>query len=95
MNFRLKLIQTIKQKTMTPVNSKSLLHFIFNQMEKLDAKEITVQEAQGQANLAKQANNILMYEIKRADIQMRLAQHNAVLKDGLKLREVESKNFEE
>jgi hypothetical protein len=80
---------------MTPVNTKSLIHFIFSQMEKLDKKEITVQEAQGQANLAKQANNILMYEVKRADIQMKLAQHNAIFKDGLKLREVESKNFDE
>lgn len=80
---------------MTPVNSKSLLHFIFSQMEKLDKKEITVQEAQGQANLAKQANNILIYEVKRAEVCMRLTAHNAIYKDGLKLREVESKNFEE
>ena len=44
--------------------------------------------------LAKQANNALMYELKRADIQMKLTQHNAVYKDGLKLREAESKNFD-
>jgi len=80
---------------MTPVNSKSLLHFIFDQMEKLDRKEITVQEGQIQANLAKQANNVLNYELKRADVQMKLTVHNAIYKDGLKLREVEAKNFEE
>jgi hypothetical protein len=39
-------------------------------------------------------NNALMYELKRADIQMKLTQHNAVYKDGLKLREAESKNFD-
>lgn len=80
---------------MTPVNNKSMLSFIFSQMEKLDKNEIDVQQASAQANLAKQANNALMYELKRADIQMKLTQHNAIYKDGLKLREAESKNFEE
>lgn len=80
---------------MVPTNSKSLLHFIFDQMEKLDRKEISVQEGQVQANLAKQVNNLLTYELKRADIQMKLTAHNAVYKDGLRLREVESKNFED
>jgi hypothetical protein len=79
---------------MTPVNNKSMLAFIFLQMEKLDNNEIDVQTASAQANLAKQANNALMYELKRADIQMKLTQHNAVYKDGLKLREAESKNFD-
>ena len=64
------------------------------QMEKLNNKEIDVQTASAQAKLAKQANNALMYELKRADIQMKLTQHNAVYKDGLKLREAESKNFD-
>lgn len=80
---------------MRPVNSKSLLHFVFDQMEKLDKKEISVTEAQGQANLCKQANNLLNYELKRAEVQMRLTAHNAIYKDGLKLREIEGKNFEE
>ena len=80
---------------MEQVNNNSLLTFIFNQMEKLDNKEIDVQTAAAQANLSKQANNALLYEIKRADIQIKLTQHNAIYKDGLKLREAESKNFEE
>lgn len=79
---------------MTPVNNKSMLAFIFLQMEKLDNNEIDVQTASAQANLAKQANNALMYELKRADMQIKLTQHNAVYKDGLKLREAESKNFD-
>lgn len=79
---------------MKPVNNKSLIAFLFNQMEKLDSKEIDVQQAQAQANLAKQVNNALHYELKRADIQMKLTEHNAIYKDGLKLREAESKNFE-
>lgn len=69
---------------MQPVNNKSLLHFIFDQMEKLDRGEITAEAGQVQAKLASQANNSLMYELKRADIQMRLATHNGIFKDGLK-----------
>lgn len=73
---------------MEPVNTKSLLHFIFNQMSKLDNKEVTVQEAQAQANLAKQANNLLTYELKRADLLLKLEGST------IKLREIESKAFE-
>jgi hypothetical protein len=78
-----------------PVNAKSLFHFLCDQMEKLDKKEITVQEAQGQANIAKQLNNLLNYELKRVDTQMKLDQHNFEFKKNLELREVELKNFVE
>lgn len=80
---------------MKPVNNKSLLAFIFDQMEKLDSGAITAEQAREQSNLAKQANNALSYELKRAEVQMKLTAHNAIYKDGLKLREAESKNFEE
>lgn len=80
---------------MKPVNNKSMLHFICDQMEKLDNQVITIDAAKAQAALIKQANNCLMYELKRADIQMRLTEHNAIFKDGLKLREVEAKIFDE
>ena len=73
---------------MTPMNSKSLLHFIFDQMEKLDQKEITVQEGQAQANLAKQANNLLTYELKRAQTLL------ALKGSEIELREIESKSFD-
>jgi len=35
-------------------------------MHKLSAKSISVEEAKAQSNLAKQANNILRYELDRA-----------------------------
>lgn len=79
---------------MTPVNNKSMLAFIFGQMEKLDRDEIDVQKAREQANLAKQANNAMKYEIDRSKVLIDLAKHNAVYKDGLNLRNVESKNFD-
>lgn len=79
---------------MTPVNNKSMLAFIFGQMEKLDRDEIDVQKAREQANLAKQANNAMKYELDRSKVLMELAKHNAVYKDGLNLRNIESKNFD-
>lgn len=45
-------------------------------MNKLDNGEITVDAAKAQASLAKQANNALMYELKRVDVALKLAEHN-------------------
>lgn len=79
---------------MKPVNSKSLLAFTFAQMEKLDNGEIDNGKAREQSNLIKQANNLLKYELDRAKVKMELSKHNAVFKDGTKLRDIESKNFD-
>lgn len=80
---------------MKPVNSKSLLAFTFDQMEKLDRGEINTQVAREQSNLIKQANNLLKYELDRAKVKMEIAQHNASFAEKVNLREVESKNFDE
>jgi len=74
---------------MTPTNSKSLLQFIFDQMEKLDKKKINCQEAQAQAKLAKEANNVLNYEIKRADMLLKLRESE------IEIRDIEIKAIEE
>ena len=78
---------------MRPVNNKSLIAFLFSQMEKLDNDEIDVNKAREQANLSKQVNNAMKYELDRAKIKMELTKHNAIYKDGLTLRDIESKNF--
>ncbi len=80
---------------MKPVNSKSLLAFVFGQMEKLDNKEIDVNEAKAQAGLAKQANNIMKYELDRVKVKMELESHNKEYGSAHSLRNVESKGFEE
>ena len=79
---------------MKPVNNKSLLSFIFDQMEKLDNKEIDVETAKAQANLAKQANNSMKYELDLVKTKMQLSQHNTEFKDNIELRNSESKNFD-
>lgn len=79
---------------MKPINNKSLLHFIFDQMEKLDNGDIDVQTAKGQANLAKQANNSLKYELDRAQLQKELDMHNRQTGNNIRLRNAEGKEFD-
>ena len=78
---------------MKPVNSKSLLGFVFDQMEKLDKGEIDNAQAREQSNLIKQANNLLKYELYRSKVKIQLAEHNTIYKDNIELRDIESKNF--
>jgi hypothetical protein len=78
---------------MKPVNNKSLIAFLFDQMDKLDKDEIDVTKAKEQANLAKQINNSMKYEIERTRVHMELKVHNNTYRDTLSLREIESKNF--
>ncbi len=77
---------------MTPANSKSLLAFIFDQMEKLNRNEITAEQACAQAKLASQASNLLNYELKRTIVQLRLNEIGGNVTP--KLREIECKNFD-
>ena len=79
---------------MKPVNNKSLVAFLFDQMHQLSEGTITPAEAKEQANLAKQVNSQMRYELERARIVMELSKHNAIYKDGANLREIESKNFD-
>lgn len=79
---------------MTPVNNKSLVAFLFGQMEKLDNGEVKVEVALAQAKIAQQINSQMRYEIERVKTIMELSKHNAIFKDGSKLREIESKNFD-
>jgi len=47
-------------------SSKAIFEHLCDQMHKLNKKEISVEEAKAQSNLAKQANNVLRYELDRA-----------------------------
>lgn len=77
---------------MQPVNTKSLLTFIFSQMEKLDKGEITNETACAQAKLASQANNVLNYELKRTIVQIKMQEIGAIHDaTEIRLREIESK----
>lgn len=79
---------------MQPVNNKSLLHFLYNQMERLDRGEITKEQAREQANLAKQANNTMKYELQRAATIMLLDKYKKDTGTAIDLREIEGKNFD-
>jgi hypothetical protein len=53
-------------ETTKKVNSKELLKHSFNMMMLLKQKLINVEEAKAHANLLKQSNNLLKYELDRA-----------------------------
>lgn len=76
------------------MNNKSLLHFIYGQMEKLDNGEISKEQAREQANLAKQANNCMKYELQRAATLMLMDRYKKETGTSIHLREVEGKNFD-
>jgi esterase/lipase superfamily enzyme len=78
---------------MTPVNNKSMIAFLFGQMEKLDNDTIDVSKAREQSNLAKQVNNAMKYELDRAKVKMEIKKHNNTFSDDVQLRDIESKNF--
>ena len=79
---------------MKPVNTKSLLAFVFDQMEKLDSNTIDVEQAKAQANLAKQVNNAMKYELDLANTKMKVAEFNKTNDLKVEIRNAESKNFE-
>jgi hypothetical protein len=79
---------------MKPTNNKSLLHFLFQTMEKLESREIDVDTAKAQANLAKQANNSLRYELERATLQLKINEASGIIDKNLKIREIELTNPE-
>lgn len=78
---------------MTPTNTKSLLAFVFGQMEKLDSKTIDVETANAQAKLIQQANNLLRSEHERVRVKIELDKHNHDYNSTLEFREIESLNF--
>ncbi|MDR1913382.1 MAG: hypothetical protein LBQ68_02715 [Clostridiales bacterium] len=63
-------------------------------MEKLDNKEISIEEAKAQASLAKQANNLFKYELERAKTMMDISEFNKNSSSKIELREIESKKFD-
>lgn len=53
-------------ETTKKTNTKELLKHSFNTMMLLKNKAISVEEAKAHANLIKQSNNLLRYELDRA-----------------------------
>ena len=79
---------------MKALNNKSLIAFLFDQMDKLDNNVIDVEQAKAQANLAKQVNNAMKYELDLANTKMKITEFNKHHGSNIELRNAESKNFE-
>ena len=69
-------------------NTQELFSFICGQMDKLDKDDITVEKASTQAKLAKQATNVLNYELKRTVVELQLKQIDGSINP--QLRDIES-----
>lgn len=69
-------------------NTQELFSFICGQMDKLDKDDITVEKASAQAKLAKQATNVLNYELKRTVVELQLKQIDGSINP--RLRDIES-----
>ena len=70
-----------------PVNTKSMFATLCDYMEKLDRNEIDVNQANAMAKLIGQANNLLIYELKRAALMT----NNDIKKEH---RNLEIKHFD-
>jgi len=68
-------------ETVKKVTAKELLKHSFNMMMMLKAKVIGVEEVKAHANLLKQANNLLRYELDRAVAIQKF--------EGISIREIE------
>lgn len=66
-------------------SAKTIFMHLCDQMDKLNSKLISVEEVKAQSNLAKQANNVLKYELDRAIAK-------AKFKKDLEIREIENDN---
>ena len=67
-------------------SNKDLLVFLFKQMESLDKGRISIDTAKEQANLAKQANNSMKFELERSALLLKIEQAQS----SIKIREIES-----
>jgi len=53
----------------SPTNNKSLTHFLFDQLGKLDRDEITIEKAIAVCKLTNELGKRMDYELKRFEVQ--------------------------
>lgn len=72
------------------MSNQELFAHVCTQMDLLARKKISVDDAKAQAGLAKQANNLLRYELDRAKAEARLHEYNTRNKTEFSIRDIES-----
>ena len=73
---------------MAEKTTKGLFSFLFEQMNKLDEGKIDVETAVAQSKLAKQANNVLDYELRRTKLLMEMKDRGENVE--VELRDIET-----
>lgn len=66
-------------------SNKDLLAHLFKQMELLDKNKISIDTAKEMANLAKQANNSMKFELERTSLMLKIEQAGS----ALEIRDIE------
>ena len=79
-------------RTGAPVNMKSMVAFLFNQMDMLNQGLIDANKACAQAKLAGQITRAFEYELKKTVVQIKLHEINSNIEP--KLQELESKKVD-
>lgn len=80
---------------MKPVNEKSLLAHLFDQMDKLDKGETTESAVIAQCKLCNEATKLFTNELKRTQLAMQCDVHAKEYGVRHELRELSSKGFED
>jgi len=79
---------------MKPTNAKSLFHFMCDQMEKLNDKQVDTEVVKQQVAITKQLTSMMRYELQRAKTQMEIRDFNLRTGAHIELRELEGKPFD-
>jgi hypothetical protein len=66
---------------------EKLVELLFDQMEKLDKHEISKDQANSQALLAKQINTVMRIDIDRAQTEIKIREFNAKNNESIKLKD--------
>ena len=78
---------------MKPVNRKSLLHFVFEQMDKLDRNEIDSNRVKDVCNLTQKAINIYKTENDIANTNIKVRDFNLKHGSNAELKNLDAKDF--
>jgi len=79
---------------MKPVNNKSLTHYLFDLMEKVNNKEVELDSARVQTGIARQLQSAMRFENERVETLIKVDKYNRATGTNFVLRSVEGKPFD-
>jgi len=68
-------------------NTQTILDYTFKELDNLDKRLVTVEEAKAKCNYIKQLNNTRRHDLDVAKTKIKLAEHNAIFEETIVLGE--------